>query len=674
MKKNKRTLIFALTLTVLSALASCSGGGNSENPDNPGDGGGTTTNSKHQYTATKRANEYLVKEGRTNYKIVISEESDTQLTYAKNELNTLFGEATGVTFDFVYDTKVTYSDSATYISLGQNAYLTSAGLDKEVSFSTYGRDGARIITQGKSIFIFGATNFGTLYGVYDFLKITLNFECYYEDCYTLDKNVKDLSMYDFNVIDIPDVAYRQKRGLLYPTASQNQMFPYRMRVTDDVSDLLLPIYENGPGSAANRNHNSFFFFPEKQYKTTDPDFYSVAGNQLCFTARGVPERFEKMTDIAAAKIEESLTFNSVAKAPTYTTAFLGQNDIQDYCSCEACTKVRESHYGSACAPIIIFMNRVGKKVNEWMALPENAPYKRNLNYSFFAYLTTIVPPFKQKADGTFEYSQDIIPDEGVNLMPYVASMNFDYGRPFYSDENKEAREILKTWGNFYPGAWSWTYGGFYNDYITFFDIYSFYEDFHSYLKNYKYSLSFEQVKNDQRGADPGFGGLSNYVLCKKNWDSSLPMDTLINDYITNVYEDAAPAMREMFQKLRLWFAKLIEKHGIGAGGQMQGDISSNAKYYDGIGFINELFDLCDDAYKAIEIYKKDEAKYKRLSTYIDIEWLIPAKVAISCFEAKYLASDFVAMKTKFKDICIELKIKDIKEFTSINSYLESLGV
>ena len=672
MKNNKKkNVFFALAASSILLLSGC--GADAATNGESSSGNDTSLSDKHRFNATPTSN-FLVQGARTSYKVVLPSETDDMLLYARSELTSLFQEATNIDLSVVSDKGLTYKDTDTFISLGKNEYLQSAGLSNETNYETYGRDGARVLTKGKSIFIFGESNYGTLYGVYDFLNLAFNFETYYHDCYTLEKNVTDLPLYNYDVVDIPDLAYRQKRGLLYPTAGQNQMFSYRMRVTDDVANLILPIYEgNSSSSAFNRNHNSFYYFPKKDFEKTHPNFYSTKGDQLCFTARGDKNEFKAMTEFAAKKIEDSLTWNPYAEYPSYTTAFIGMNDINDLCDCEACNKVKTEHHNSQSAAMILFMKEVGKIVNAWMDKEENAPYKRKLNYSFFAYQASITPPFKENDDGTFDYKDDIIPDEGVTIMPYVATMNFDYGRSFYNSTNDEARKILKAWGNFYPGTWAWSYGGFYNDYITFYDIYNFYSDYHEYLSKYHYSLTFEQVKNDQRGADPGFGGLANYVLCKKSWNPSLDINKLIDNYLENVYEDAAPAMREMFQKLRLWFAKVIEKNGIGAGGSMQADISSNKKYW-GYGLVHELFGLCDEAYKAIEAYKKDEAKYKRLKNYIDIEWLVPAKVAISCYEDKFTTDEFTSIKKKFKDICLDLGVKDIKEFVSINSYLESLGV
>lgn len=672
MEKTKlRKIALALSSCAVMLMGGCDNSKN-ENATNSS-AESETTAEKHRFKAEKTSS-YLVQNGRTPYKVVLPSESDEQLLYAKSELSSLFEEATGIELTFINDANLTYKESDTYISLGKNAYLESAGLSSETSYEAYGRDGSRILTKGKSIFIFGESNYATLYGVYNFLNLSLNFETYYHDCYTLDKNVTELSLYDYDVVDIPDLAYRQKRGLLTPTNGQNPMFGYRMRVTDDTTSLILPIYEGDTaGSKANVNHNSFHYFPTSVYKESHPKFYSLTGDQLCFTARGDAAELDTMVNLAAKKMEDTLTWHPYASYPNYTTVFLGMNDVADLCTCDACAAVKATHNNAPVATVILFLNRVAKIVNEWMDKPENAPYKRDLSYSFFAYQSALTPPFKENEDGTFDYNEDLIPPEGVSLRPYVALSNFDYGRGFYSSVNNETRDSLRAWGSFYKGAWAWSYGGFFNDYLTFYDIYTFYSDYHSYLAKCNYSFTFEQVKDDQRGADPGFGGLSNYILCKKSWNASLDMDTLISNYIENVYQEAAPAMKGMFQKLRLWFARTIEKFGIGRGGVGQSDISSNSKYW-GYGFVQELFNLCDEAYKAIEIYKKDEAKYKRIKNYIDIEWIVPAKVAIGCYESKFKADEYAEIKTKFKNICLDLGIKDIKEFVSISSYLEGLGV
>jgi len=670
-KSKKQKMLFALSACSILLLSGC--GTDHDNSNNNSNGGGEGTSAKHRFVA-EPTSDWLLKDGNTSYKVILPNESDEQLLYARNELSSLFQEATGVSLSFISDDGLSYKESDTYISLGKNAYWSSASLSKETSYDEYGRDGVRILTKGKSIFIFGESNYAVLYGVYDFLNITLNFETYYHDCYSLDKNVTDISLYKYDVVDIPDFAFRQKRGLLYAISGQNQMFGYRMRVMDDAASLTLPIYEgDNAASRYSTVHNSFYYFPTSVYAEKHPSFYSVRGDQLCFTARGNEEELETMVNLAAKKIEDTLTWHPYAEYPSYTTAFLGMNDVAELCDCDTCNTIKAAHNNSPAAAEIIFLNKVGKIVNAWMDKPENAAYKRDLSYSFFAYQSALTPPFKENDDGSFEYKDDIIPDEGVKIRPYVALSNFDYGRPFYSSANAEMRQTLKAWGNFYPGTWAWSYGGFFNDYLTFYDIYNFYSDYHAYLAQYHYSFTFEQVKDDQRGADPGFGGLANYVLCKKAWNASLKMDDLIDGFMNNVYQEAAPAMKEMFLKLRLWFARVIEKFGIGRGGVGTSDISSNSKYW-GYGFIQELFDICDKAYKAIEIYQKDAATYKRMKNYIDIEWIVPAKVAIACYQSQFKADDYLQMKRKLKNICLDLGIKDIKEFVSINSYLEGLGV
>ena len=257
--KNKQKLILGLAATSVFALPSCS-----ENPatkSSEKEGGNTTlSNGKHQFIANETS-DFLIQKGRTTYKVILPKESDDQLLYAKSELVSLFKEATNIELNVITeDPSITFSDNATYISLGTNSYWASASLGEKANLDGFGRDGSRIVTKGKSVFIFGNSNYGTLYGVYNFLKLNFHFETYYENCYTLDKNIEDLHLCNYDVIDIPDISFRVKRGLLFPTATQNQMFPYRMRVTDDLNNLLLPIHQGDSKStpwSGNHKKNTY---------------------------------------------------------------------------------------------------------------------------------------------------------------------------------------------------------------------------------------------------------------------------------------------------------------------------------------------------------------------------------------------------------------------------------
>lgn len=668
---NSKAFAIAFQSLMVFTLISCGCSAAKESQSaSDGSSAETVYQGNHRMEAVE-TDAYLLQDGVTDYKILVPEEMSSNLLYAESELTKFFLEATGVSLGSATATGKSYSPSDHYISLGQNEYFRSAALGEDTAAMK--RDAARIVTKGQSIFIFGSGDIGALYGVYDFLSIHFHFETYYSDAYEIDTGVHEVKLMNYDVFDEPDIDYRQRRGLLYPSSSDSDdsMFAYRSRCLDEYGSMFLPIHMGDSASTeASVTHNSWYYFPTAKYLESHPKFYSNDQKQLCFTAHGDAEELDLMVEIAAGKIEQSLKWYPAAEYPQYTTAFLGMNDTYYLCDCEACTAISAEHNDAIVSTEIIFMKRVGKKVNAWMDLAENADYKRDLTYSFFAYQSAAKPPFTQNADGTLSYKEDIAPEDGVNLTPYCAFMNFDYGKSFYASENDEGREYIEMWGTLYKGSWGWTYGGFFNDYISFYDTYSFYQDYHAYLAKYGFKFSFEQVHNDQRGADPGFGSVTSYILTKKAWDSSLDVSTLIDNYFRVVFGEAAAPMKELFQKLRLWFAKTTGQEGWGRS-SIQLSVTSNKKYWT-IGFVKEMFSYLDEAYAKIETYRKDDLLYTKMKRHIDCEWLFPAKVAIGCYEDEYGPEEFKSIKSRFKAIAQDLNLKDIKEFVSINSFLESL--
>lgn len=90
------------------------------------------------------------------------------------------------------------------------------------------------------------------------------------------------------------------------------------------------------------------------------------------------------------------------------------------------------------------------------------------------------------------------------------------------------------------------------------------------------------------------------------------------------------------------------------------------------GYVNKLFDIFDEAYAAIEKYKSSPAVYAELKNRIDIEWLYPAKIAISHFRKEISVDEYNEICAKFKQICLDNNITHISETELINDLLQSL--
>ena len=639
----------------------------------------TYNNDSSRYTPThwyeaSDTEDYLVKNGETEYTVVIPSQSSEFSEYAKTELVNFFSEATGIELNVVQGGSQ-HTPSGKIISLGDTYSFRTSGLSGDTAY--LGRDGARIVTKDKSVYIIGGSERGVLYGVYDFLKIYFGYEVYYKDSYTLDTGVAELKLKDFDVTDIPDLSLRARGGVLFNvTDDENDvMFAKRMRTLDDHNDYIFPIYKefgNENSTEWSRLHNSSYYLPYETYYSAHPKFFSGNGNQLCYTAHGDSAEFEEMTKICAEKAEQSLRYYTPAAHPSMNVIHLGAEDERTSCNCSSCTAVAEAHNGSNAAAIMIFLNAMGEKVVSWMNEEANAQYKRNdLTFSFFVYQNTVTPPFTVNGDGSITVADDLKPSSGVKIRPYAAFSDLTYYKPISDSVNKDELEKVEAWSKFVENGWSWSYGCFFRDYFCFYDLYPFYADYYAELYECGYEYAFAQFHSEQRGADTGFYTLASYLNSKLMWDSSLNIDELTKNYFEAMYGAAEAKMYEFYGACRSWFNETATAQGWDYNSTSD-YITSNANCFT-YATVEGFFDKLDEAYAAIEGLKTaDPAKYETLKSHIDLEWLFPAKVAITLYQGNYDSATLSAMKTKFKSLCEGFGMTKIGESESIDEFINSL--
>ena len=168
-KKNllKSITAFIIVAILAFSIVGCNKTDNSGSDSvNVSDSGGvepTVENENHRFSY-KETNEYLIKNGTTEYKIVIpSENVSAELNIARDELVRLFKEATGVTLETISDAGKSHDANGKYISLGNTSLYKSSGLN--VDTKTLKKDGARILTKDKTIYFIGKTDTGVINGV-----------------------------------------------------------------------------------------------------------------------------------------------------------------------------------------------------------------------------------------------------------------------------------------------------------------------------------------------------------------------------------------------------------------------------------------------------------------------------------------------------------------------------
>lgn len=211
---------------MLFAFASCNSCNGKNNDSSSSSDSGWT---KPDFEGTGN---YIFKDGKTNYKIVIPENSTEKERLAATELTGILSEATGVKIETVTDAGKTFAKDSEYISVGNTSILAGSGI--EVSDDAKGINAFQISRAGKSLFLIGGKEYGVVYSVYEFLNDVVNFEQYYTDCYTLETSVIDIELKDYNLVCKPDILRTMgTAGFM----AANKTIATRMRSPYDYTDV-----------------------------------------------------------------------------------------------------------------------------------------------------------------------------------------------------------------------------------------------------------------------------------------------------------------------------------------------------------------------------------------------------------------------------------------------------
>ena len=601
----------------------------------------------HVYTATDTEH-YFVKDGKTDYKLVIPAALSANLKMAKDEFIYLLKTATGATISAVVDTGLTYTDNAQYISLGDNEYYQSSGLD--IDTSNLKIDGVRIVTQGKSVFLLGPTDEGVLNAVYTFMQVTFNYDCYYRDCIEID-NVSDMKLKNYDVTDVPDIEARVYNTSVLKNTDFSEydarMYGYRMKIDFGIGEAFMPVFTGEDCTGSQKGfHNTLYYVPREQYG--DRPWYSTRGDQLCYTARGDKEQYEDLVEACSEKVIDSLIKYNPVDYPQKNVMTMSMEDNAATCSCASCTAVK-NEYGAESAAVILFVNDMCEYVENWMEQPENAAYKRDdFNIMFFAYHNFEACPATKNSNGKY------VLNNGLTMHPMASvwvALAFAYTSDFYSSANDVAREKMQAWTDVCQNIRLWTYSFNFTAKDCFYDLFNFYtSEFYQYIAARGASYLFNEGNDSEDGTASTFQTLSAYLNSKLMWDSSLNSYELIEKYFNAMYKDAAPAMMQIFQEMRIYALKVSRGEGGSAGGSVMGDDVGWPKYWPE-GILRTWIKKLDAAILDIEKYKEiDMETYETLKKHIEIEYISPAVQILRYYGSTLNVSEYNEYRDRLIDI------------------------
>ena len=647
----------------------------------------------HDFKYSKSGKPF-VRNGQTTYKLVIPDSPSIQISIARDEFVHFFKIATGIDIKTVSDKNLTFNKDDTYISIGQTNLLKTSGLNIDLLSLT--NDGCRIITKNNTIFIVGGSDYGTLNSVYDFLHIYFRYEQYSPDIYEIDKNVKNLVLYNFNVTDIPDITHRaQNYGFLVPGNGDYDQanYGYRMRGTKSRGFYFMPVYRelNNYSSPSKLSTNTDTYVPFDVYSATNPLWFSnnstAKDPQLCYTAHGDKAQLDALIDLVVKKIQNSMVHFTPDLYPEMNVITFTMEDNHNTCSCEAC-KEHERKYGAPSAALITFVNEVGRQIDAWQKLPENkAYYREKFQIIYFAYNAFVDAPVNiQESKNGMTYSpsyQDVVlePNTGVYLAIIDrGDFQFDFfNNPIHDggvNGKMGIKETIDSWGCLTDSIYLWLYQTNFTLYPYFFDTFSFYnQPMYNYISSKGLKMFFAQGQDTSASGETGtnFNNLKVYLHSKLSWDSTLDQSTLIDRYFKAMYGEAYQEMWKYFGLLRGYYAQMLEKNYDTLVNNRSIYNAFNKREFLPLAGLNSLIAQIDKAQEAINNSRASE-KEKRVFKYnIEAEAMFPLYAKLSLYGHIDLTyQDCVTIAKRLKEDIIALRLEGMMTREAGGSSVEGL--
>ncbi|GHV00718.1 hypothetical protein FACS1894211_08700 [Clostridia bacterium] len=583
--------------------------------------------------------------GATDYTVVVPADASGYVLFAAGELTGFLKTATGVDFSVTDDASAAYSATAKYLSVGNTSLLSSAL--PNVDTRTFGLSQYALKTEGESVFMAGGSDYGTLYAVYGFLNIIVDFEAYAEDeIYLTPKTESKLPDVDWNI----KPSFDWRLGSRAPVWRQST-YQSRMRL-QGMDDFLMSTF-------GSKNHNTFDLLPKEIYndpakpETYHPEFYSTDGEQLCYSNAGMRKELAERLKIA------------IEADPVSEIVMIGFQDVGSWCHCDACTAAHE-RYGTDAGVYIQACNEVADEIKAWLAAEH--PERRPLTILLFAYYTTTTPPVTKGADGVYRPI-----DESVvmrdNTAIWFAPIYTDYTQSWNGVANYSIGEDFRGWSAVTNQIHVWNYAANFRNYFVPFNSFNTMQD------NYKFALECSAVGFlDQAIYDSfssGFEALRIWLESKLMWDVNESFNALVDAFFTQYYKDAAPGVRKYFDSLRSWYAYLENEKSIS--GAIFADLDK-AEYWPK-NKLDQWQGYLGEAYAAIEPLKtSDPLLYKTLFLRIQKESLSIRYLLIALYGNLYSQQTLLQMKLDFKADALTHKISHISESVLISDVYVRWGI
>lgn len=666
MKKLSKLLVTGLLLLSMISTTACSC--NPSNSGDPSDSGNESISKEDiKYTDVKMA-----ENGVTEYKIIIPKTADECVRYAATELELYFEQSTSADIAIETDEGKSFSSSVKYISLGDTTLKDAVGIT--VTKEEVNMDGYKIIRKDNSLFIAAYESRGVMYGVYEFLNLVFNYECYSIGAIDIDtKTVAYLP--DLNYLDKPSFEGRFLDG----TINNSAELMSKLRVKG--MNMSSAKYGGGamPEWLDGKHCESFWHIVSPQgndyvpddyvpqdpeEKTTNymihPEWFASPLGQWCLTN-------EELIDVAVEKLKMMILAD-----PDAIYVNISEEDMAGYCGCQ---RSKESYCGMGCkesdaiygkgGTLVRFINKIVEKLEAWRL--ETCP-ERDLKYVTFLYHSTLYAP--KKVDDT------VVPHEKLYLR--YAPIERCFLHEFYDETcsiNKTYAKAWQGWCNITEQLMVWDYRINYTNYFPFFDNWS---SLPNEYKEYHDKGVINIMGQYNTGSNlASMTDLACYLNAKLMWNVNEDANKLIDDFMNGFYKEGAEYMKQYLTLMRMHIASHeFEKEQKGEEFHM-GMYDKQNYYFTSVTWkknvLEKAMSLLNKAYNSYEdvtdLGLKSTLQDRVLKESLCVRYMILQNYA-SYYDI--YASDYDVMVDQFEADCKKLSVTVHKEGGSLADFITEL--
>ena len=484
----------------------------------------------------------VIESGKTNY--YIKTNRDSELDFSAKELQLLLEESTGVAIDI----EKTESEDKNFISLEETTdTLLYPELDKLNS------QGYLVKVKDGNIHIVSKSTEGVSNGVYGFLEKILNFDCFYDKVYHIDK-VDRLVVEEMTYSSNPDIEFRVAS---YGYQKLNEDTKRRMR--------LMNYEEIFANTTMGQYHNIFGYISPEEFYETHPEWFNDDKTQLCYTAHGDDQSLNKMIETVATKM-----FNYFRQSLS-SEIIIALNDLETRCNCDKCNSEKEK-YGADSGAFIKFLNKVAIVLKQKF-IDVGDSRANTFHIVFYAYFYLEDAPVKIKkypngnlfydgnGDVVFFYDSEIVLNEHVS--PMICQFWLDYHKSYYSPSNFKYIEIIKKWGAISKNIHLWTYDQYFcnGGYMLPYNSFKHVQDMYRMAKSHNIAWLYPEGQVYNKNST-GFVAYRGYLQSKLAWNVDEDVCKLKSKFFEKMYGSKKIEMIALFDDVTAHLDHLGNDYGV----------------------------------------------------------------------------------------------------------------